>query len=67
MTLDKGQRVSFRIAYNIKTSRPGKHTDELTFIAYPQDPNICMVNTLEEKVLMTNLMGLLHTVPSQHG
>ncbi len=47
MTLDKGKRVSFRIADKIKTSRPGKHADELVFIAFPHDPNICVVNTLE--------------------
>ena len=47
MTLDKGVGVSFRSGELGKTSRPGHHAEEMVFLAYPYDINVCLVNALE--------------------
>ncbi len=35
--------ISFRIDKDVKTSRPGKHLGEIKFVAFPQDPRLCVV------------------------
>ncbi len=46
--------VSFRINKDLKTSRPGKHLNEIKFLAYPQDPRICVVTHINNYLDRTN-------------
>ena len=43
----------FRIAKPIKTTKPGKHIQEIEFAAYPEDKAICIVTTLKEYIKRT--------------
>ncbi len=46
-------RVAFRIGDPTKTSRPGKHVPEIVYLAFPNDKNVCVVNTLQVYIRKT--------------
>lgn len=46
----------FRIAHPIKTTKPGKHIQEIEFAAYPEDRAICIVTTLDEYIKRTKAL-----------
>ena len=44
----------FRIPHPIKTTKPGKHIQELELAAYPEDETLCIVTTLDEYIKRTH-------------
>ena len=43
----------FRIVQPIKQTRPGRHLAEIEFPAYPEDPDLCIVTTMDKYIKRT--------------